>query len=377
MQTEDFMLLIRKGLADAAPVLFPPSPECLTEMRRAFPEKYQKLSLWATSGTVQTLVHSLENRVPLTEANVPALAFNMGFDWFSCICKPDCSASEIATPIVAANFGWNGQTLRAPNSVSDNDREALHQALIEHFANRKAAMGAWECQAMDVVAKSAAVSAYKSCLQQSAPIAIVLDGTDLPAAPNLNCSFESNFCGWDPDVATSWPADPNADWAWKRKSGPTSSAYTGPSAAHSGEWYVYVEASIQPGGFEKTAVLQSISLEGYRIFRLNFWYHMYGTAIASLRVQILVAGSWTTLWEKSGDQGNSWLQASVQIPAIAERVRFYATTGVGVKGDIGLDDIVATTAGVTIELAATAGTCLRDSEPACPKTSCGPWLLQC
>ena len=68
------------------------------------------------------------------------------------------------------------------------------------------------------------------------------------------------------------------------------------------ETQVYVEASIQPGGFEKTAVLQSISLEGYRIFRLNFWYHMYGTAIASLRVQILVAGSWTTLWEKSGDQ---------------------------------------------------------------------------
>ena len=53
---------------------------------------------------------------------------------------------------------------------------------------------------------------------------------------DAGCSFETDFCGWAHKGRN----------LWRRWSGPTQSASTGPSGAAEGSWYVYAEASASP-----------------------------------------------------------------------------------------------------------------------------------
>ena len=76
---------------------------------------------------------------------------------------------------------------------------------------------------------------------------------------------------------------------------------------------MYFEAS-SPAQPDQTACVFSQEFPGGSSQRLTFWYHMLGSGIKTLRVQIKKNdGSSQTIWEKSGEQGDQWLQASVII----------------------------------------------------------------
>ena len=51
---------------------------------------------------------------------------------------------------------------------------------------------------------------------------------------------------------------------------------------------------------------------------LEFWYHMYGRDIESLKVYIMKSGSTdlpaNPVWSMSGDKGNYWHRATVTVP---------------------------------------------------------------
>ena len=80
--------------------------------------------------------------------------------------------------------------------------------------------------------------------------------------------------------------------------------------------------------------------------RLSFWYHMWGTAMGSLHVDLWDGSSWTnSVWTLSGNQGNSWQQATVPLDAYIDgsvRVRFRGITGTGSTSDMAIDDIMIT-----------------------------------
>lgn len=137
----------------------------------------------------------------------------------------------------------------------------------------------------------------------------------------------------------------HTDWITSRSSTP--SFNTGPSAdktlGNSNGKYLYVEASYC---FESTAHLISpcIDLTNTTIPVLSFWYHMNGTGMGSLSLDILSDGIWyeNQMTVIQGNQGSQWQNRIVPLSAFIGKVvnlRFRALTGSNYLSDIALDDI--------------------------------------
>ncbi len=144
-----------------------------------------------------------------------------------------------------------------------------------------------------------------------------------------------------------WSQSGGDDLDWTRDSGGTPSNNTGPSSAYEGTWYMYIEAS-QPNYPSKTAGLISpcFDLMDMQTASLNFQYHMYGTATdMDLDVQISTDGgaTWSSaIWSQTGNQGNQWNSASVNLDTYVGQyvmLRFWGATGEIWQGDITIDDI--------------------------------------
>jgi len=116
---------------------------------------------------------------------------------------------------------------------------------------------------------------------------------------------------------------------WTRHSGSTPSGGTGPTAAQDGAYYLYTESS-SPNYPNKVAVLEaSIDLRSTTDPMLSFSYHMYGAAMGTLEVEASTdQENWTTLFSRSGDQGNSWKTAVVDLSPFAGRVVALQVTGI-------------------------------------------------
>lgn len=52
---------------------------------------------------------------------------------------------------------------------------------------------------------------------------------------------------------------------------------------------------------------------------LTFWYHMYGSGMGSLNV----LRNDTQVWTRSGDQGNSWHRAEIDIGTVGANYRVH------------------------------------------------------
>ncbi|HAA22223.1 MAG TPA: hypothetical protein DCP28_26940, partial [Cytophagales bacterium] len=80
---------------------------------------------------------------------------------------------------------------------------------------------------------------------------------------------------------------------------------------------------------------------------VTFDYHMYGGNIGTLHLDVQVSGgSWqTSVRSQSGNQGNSWQSASVDLSSFSGdlRVRFRAVAAGGWQGDIAIDNLSLTT----------------------------------
>jgi hypothetical protein len=163
-----------------------------------------------------------------------------------------------------------------------------------------------------------------------------------PVALPYSQDFESGVGVWR-DVTGD-------DFDWATNSGATGSAGTGPSADHttgSGS-YLYTEASYpnNPG----TALLEGPTFANFTTLELRFWYHMwsndpnYAMGTLSLDVSTDAGATWTLdEWTLSGDQGDQWHEAIVDLSAYAGQtimIRFRGET-VSYMGDIAIDDITA------------------------------------
>ncbi|XP_063421977.1 serine-rich adhesin for platelets-like [Mytilus trossulus] len=157
-------------------------------------------------------------------------------------------------------------------------------------------------------------------------------------------------CGFEQGQTCAFANTNGDDFDWTLdKSGSTSTPNTGPSAAHSGNQYAYIEVNGQ--GQDSYAFLSSTNTKlSSSSYCLRFCYHMYGQHIGYLAVysQNRNSGWWSKPWTRSGNQGNQWIQASVTITTSKKPsdivIDIEASKGSsGNFGDIAIDDITLST----------------------------------
>ncbi|MEO1418192.1 MAG: S8 family serine peptidase [Bacteroidota bacterium] len=157
------------------------------------------------------------------------------------------------------------------------------------------------------------------------------------------------------ESGAGWAQASGDDGDWIQYSGSTPSSSTGPTAASEGTYYLYLEASTNgtPGqiGNNGTAILESpcFDLSGASAASFAFQYHMYGSNMGSMTLEATSDDlTWTNLWSLSGDQGNQWSSASVDLSAYAGgsvKLRMTGTTGASWQSDMAIDDFSLTTTG--------------------------------
>ncbi|XP_060063623.1 uncharacterized protein LOC132544074 [Ylistrum balloti] len=162
-----------------------------------------------------------------------------------------------------------------------------------------------------------------------ATISLKVDGIT-----QYDCSFEVDTCTWKQSVTD--------DLDWTRYAGPTESVSTGPLTDHTigrgkAGYYMYLETSSYVYGH--AADLVSPVIDHSKSYCINFWYSMRGIQVADL--SLITDDSQLPLWSKSGNLGNDWRSARVQLSPRNNdyHLIFRATQGRGYHGDIAIDDI--------------------------------------
>lgn len=159
-----------------------------------------------------------------------------------------------------------------------------------------------------------------------------------------NQSFENTFGSWK-------QASSGDDFNWATRLGSTPSSNTGPGGADAGSYYIYMESS-SPNFSNKRAILYSpcYELTNASQATFSFSYHMYGASdMGSLALEASLNGtSWISIWSASGNKGNSWQTASVNLASYLGKkvqLRFNGVTGVTWQGDMAVDNINVSTSG--------------------------------
>lgn len=88
------------------------------------------------------------------------------------------------------------------------------------------------------------------------------------------------------------------------------------------EYYLYVESSRTLPN--ETAALRSGEISGqFPGYCLQFWYHMFGANIGTLRLltQVNNTEPGATLWQHSGDSGNVWYKQAIYVRSPGQNFR--------------------------------------------------------
>jgi Zn-dependent metalloprotease/chitodextrinase len=261
---------------------------------------------------------------------------------------PDTQAPSIPTGLIASNItqttvdlSWNASTDNVGVTGYDVYRGATNLGTVTGTSTQVTGLTASTAYSFSVRARDAAgnVSAASNVVN------ITTTGSGggggctggISAFPYTE-SFESGLGAWTQSTAD--------DIDWTRNSGGTPSSNTGPTTGSQGAWYMYVEAS-SPNYPSKRAILNSpcFNLSSSSSATLTFAYHMYGAAdMGSIALEASNdnGATWTSLWSQTGNKGNSWLTANINLAAYvggSVQLRFNRLTGSTWQADIAIDNV--------------------------------------
>jgi hypothetical protein len=163
-------------------------------------------------------------------------------------------------------------------------------------------------------------------------------------------SFENTFGGW-----TQSSAD---DFDWTNLNSAPPSSGTGPNAAHDGSWFVYTESS-SPNYPSRTAILESpcFNLTTAIAAQFSFWYHMYGSSMGDLYIELSTDNGTTYPYllqtisgQQQGSDTSAWLQSNLNLVSYignTVKIRFRGVTGSNFRSDIAVD-LVSMTATLAV-----------------------------
>ena len=138
------------------------------------------------------------------------------------------------------------------------------------------------------------------------------------------------------------------DHDWRTFSGPTSSAWTGPSTDHTtgtteGQ-YLYMEPSVYCLNKEAVISAPGLDLTNGTSPVLSLWYHAYGGDIGSFHVDIFAESEKTSdiVTPIVGNRGDEWKELLIDLsPWVGQTIglRFRGWTSCGEAGDFAIDDV--------------------------------------
>lgn len=135
---------------------------------------------------------------------------------------------------------------------------------------------------------------------------------------------------------------------WILIQGKTETEFTGPDGDINGTGkFLYIENNPQLCGQQNQAILESTCMQilsNASGCDMSFYYHMYGSDIKALKLELSVDGglTWNTLFTTGGDHGNRWIQHTLSLKDFDGQLgvfRFIAISGEGPLGDIAIDQI--------------------------------------
>lgn len=184
-------------------------------------------------------------------------------------------------------------------------------------------------------------------------VCTIVDNDDPPVAGCSTTISSFPYSESFESPSNTWENTTGDEMDWTRQSGGTTSGNTGPAAAQDGSYYYYTESSGNGTGFpDKIAVLNGpcFDFSGQSAPQLAFQYHMYGAQMGSLTLEASTdnGNTWAQLWTLSGDQGNSWQTANVNLSGYSGTtviLRFKGITGSSYTSDMSIDNLVLTTGG--------------------------------
>ncbi|WP_298541495.1 T9SS type A sorting domain-containing protein [uncultured Aquimarina sp.] len=259
---------------------------------------------------------------------------------------PDTEAPTAPANLTASNT-TSGQTTLSWDASTDNvgvaEYDVLQDGVVVATVSDTTAVisGLTEETTYEftVIAKDAAgnESVASAPLSVTTPAASGCLGGVVPPYAE---SFEAGIAAWTQDAGDDldWTVDANG----------TPSNRTGPSSAVDGSNYIYVEASGNGIGFpDKQAIITSpcFDLTGASSASFSFQYHMFGANnFGSLDVEASndEGVTWTSIWNRSGNQGNSWQTANIDLAAYVGtgvQLRFNRVTGGTWRADAAIDDV--------------------------------------
>jgi len=128
-----------------------------------------------------------------------------------------------------------------------------------------------------------------------------------------------------------WQQPINDDFDWTRNSGTTQSGSTGPSGAYDGTYYMYTESSNPRVDGDEAFFDAEFDFNSLSSPELTFHYHMYGNGMGTLYVDVFDSVWHMGVWSLSGNQGNTWFQAVVNLSAYANK----ANIAIRLRGEVG------------------------------------------
>ncbi|KAK9959939.1 hypothetical protein ABG768_010029 [Culter alburnus] len=176
----------------------------------------------------------------------------------------------------------------------------------------------------------------------------------------VNPHWSKFHCGFEEDTICMFTQDKTEEFDWTRHSAATRDTKytpnTGPSSDRTGSkqgFYMYIETSRPRLEGDKARLLTPSfnvapknpygNVAANPTYCFSFYYHMYGKHIGTLNVylrQKSQTGQDTSVWTLSGNQGDRWRQARVNInPTSSFQIILEGIRGSGIEGDIAIDDV--------------------------------------
>ncbi len=168
-----------------------------------------------------------------------------------------------------------------------------------------------------------------------------------------------------------WCQATDDDFDWTRNTGDTPSSGTGPNSAHDGSYYMYTEASYPRILGDIGNLYASFDFTGLTSPVLSFYYHMAGTDVGSLHVDVYDGSAWNNdVWSISGtqqaNQSDPFINATIDLSSwegLSDiMIRFRGIVGGG-GGDTWSSDIAIDLIEVTGNSSAQPPSCTNPVDP--------------
>lgn len=175
-----------------------------------------------------------------------------------------------------------------------------------------------------------------------------LTGLPVLAAP-LTEDFETGVSGSPGTLPSGWTLVAAGSYGWYVETdGTTNSSGTGPLDDHTpgGMTYIYTEASSGGTGAITEVTSPCIDLAALTSPRMGFWYHMFGSQMGTMRIDVIANGVRTPVDSIVGSQQTAetdpWLEKVVNLTGYTGQtvqVVFVGIRGAGLASDMSVDDV--------------------------------------